>query len=151
MNFTVFSDPDYWYLLGLTGYASVTGFQIYSNTFIFNYTLDFSDYVPWNKLAGSEIYLFGKKFTIKETNDLPLSITLKSEKGNRIDLISGAGIEINYSPYNSPNDLKSYIVKDNGYLTKLIIEWKTDDDYFLTPSMNFTLPFFDIMRLLWRI
>jgi hypothetical protein len=144
MNFTIFRDSDYEGLVGLTERTNVTGFKIRSNTFIFNYSIDFSEPVPWDKLVGSEIYLFAKKFTIIKVSDSPLSITLESEKGNRIDLISDSNIEINYN-YN--DDLRAHIIREtDGSLTKLVIGWKTGDDYFLTSDLDFVLPFFNIIN-----
>jgi hypothetical protein len=144
MNFTIFRDSDYEEVVGLTEPTNVIGFKINPNLFILNYSIEFFDPVPWDKLAGSEIYLFGKKFIIKKVSDSPLSITLESEKGNRIDLISDSNIEINYV-YNY--DLRAHIIRgDNGDLNKLVIEWILGDQYFLTSNLSFVLPFFNIIN-----
>lgn len=75
-NFTHFRDDDYEEVAGLSERTPVLGFQIASNTFIMNYTLDFTSDAEsdisssrMEDIEGSELPLFGKTYYVSRLNN----------------------------------------------------------------------------------
>ncbi len=232
-----FRDSDYETLAGLTAKTPVVGFRLTSNTFVLNYTLDFtSDVISdvttglrMEDIEGSDLPLMGRTYYVSELNNGTSTTAFgkmilldaatvgnvregetatvaghqvsidwidnnevvflidgvrspasgKLEKGNSYKLDDGSYIgvrdisklevsgEVGSASFSigtgklefpshgtdiKMNDdtitgMKGYVYKSSGdKLDKIVIEWRTDDESFLTPAKELEMPGFGALK-----
>ncbi|MFH1607556.1 MAG: hypothetical protein ABIA78_00300 [archaeon] len=135
-----FSDSDY------KSGEQTTGFHISSNDFILNYTLDFLMDIPFDStLDNRQIYLLGKSYVIIQVDSDDEEIILQDGEGNILVLDSGRDVELNQNIYEG---LTVYLpkVSSNGKLDKIVIEWRVDEESFITEEMNLKLPLLESLE-----
>jgi len=155
-----FRDSDYEYQQGFDDRTPTIGFELESQDFIFNYTLNFLEQPISEIINGSlinfedtEITILGDVYRIEEAilNDTLngiLQLVLVNEDGSQIITLFD-GYEIMKNGY-SINRFRAYFDSTiNGSilsLDKIILEWKVDDELFITDLSFIELPAFEPLR-----
>ncbi|PIN89580.1 hypothetical protein COU60_03140 [Candidatus Pacearchaeota archaeon CG10_big_fil_rev_8_21_14_0_10_34_76] len=142
-----FRDSDYEEQNGLSGRTPTLGVKILPHEYVLNYTLSFFNESKSNIVEERLIDLENTQIEIMGKNYLLVKATLSEfvfldSNGNVTHLMNGENIRVNY---NSIENFKSYInmeVNDStAFLSKIILEWSTSDELFVTDISFVEMPF----------
>lgn len=117
------------------------GFKITTNQFVLNYTLEFLNGPLFSDMNGTEIILFGNEYSIVYSNFVSgKKIILRDIFGNKIEFTDGLDVKLNDRTLSG---LRVRISSQGSSISKINLEWKADDDLFLTEEQTLPLPAFN--------
>lgn len=145
---SVFRDSDYEELVGLTEPTNITGFKIPANTFILNYTIDFTLDPLWDDLEGGDLYFFGKNYHVDFVNESNLAMNFSNSEGEELYLENNQRVILNGERI---DELSSFVKPgSSGKLDKITFEWKTDNEAFVTEEVELVVPGFETLKFVFE-
>ena len=88
----------------------------------------------------------GIKDIMYDGKDTGISKAEISVGTGKLELSHGAAIELNDD--NTINEIKAFMIQDSSYkLDKIVLQWTTDDEEFVTPEQDLVMPGFESVKI----